>query len=40
MSLKVRDQQIGHDQADLGRDELAADLLYVLALLDGAMIVA
>ena len=33
---KVFDQQIGHYQPDLGRHELATDLLHVLALLDGA----
>ena len=35
---KIRDQQIGHDQANLGRDELAraplAHLLYILAFLN------
>ena len=33
--VEVLDQQVGHDQADLGGDELAAVLLHVLALLNG-----
>ena len=34
--FEVLDQQIGDDKADLGGDKLPADLLHVLALLDGA----
>ena len=33
--FKVLDQQVGHDQSCFSRYELAANLLYVLALLDG-----
>ena len=33
--VEARDQQVGHHHAEFGRQELAAFLLDVLALLDG-----
>ena len=33
---EVFDQQVGDDEADFGRRKFAAELLHVLAFLDGA----